>query len=235
MDNKKILIVDDEKNIRTMIKDCLDSEEFEVDIAVNGEEGYVKISENDYHMVLMDIKMPGMTGLELLKKIRDEKIEIPVVMMTAYGTVERAVEAMKLGAIDFIGKPFSPSEIREIVKNVSERSELTEDKLETFADIIGYVKLCIISRDYEKASKHLEKALAERGDSPEPHNLLGVIAEMKGKTLKAQNHYRAAIALKPSYEAAEKNLARTVIDGKENEKIELGGAESVNRKEGQER
>ncbi|MBN2557636.1 MAG: response regulator [Clostridia bacterium] len=222
MNAKKVLVIDDEKNIRTLIKNCLEGNDYDVEIAVNGEEGYAKLSSEDYEIALLDIQMPGMSGLELLRKIRENNIKVDIVMMTAYGTVERAVEAMKLGAIDFISKPFTPAEIRDIVENVIKRRQLDEASIESFPDALEYAKVCILSRDYDKAVIYLKKAQGMDLDSPEPQNLLGVIAEMNGDVLKAQQHYRAALALDPTHAAANNNLRRTVIDGMDKKGADLG-------------
>ncbi|MBN1624548.1 MAG: response regulator [Clostridia bacterium] len=222
MDMKKILVIDDEKNIRTLVRNCLQESAYEVDIAVNGEEGYSKLKESVYDVALIDIKMPGISGLELLRMLRDNGIQIDVVMMTAYGTVERAVEAMKLGAIDFISKPFTPDEIRRIIKSVLDRKLLDESTIETFPETLEFAKSCILSKDIDKAVIYLKKAMGLDLDSPEPHNLLGVISEMNGDVLKAQQHYRAAIALDPTHKAANNNLTRTVIDGFSKEDADLG-------------
>ncbi|MFZ5969082.1 MAG: response regulator [Bacillota bacterium] len=207
--NKKILIVDDEKNIRMTLTHCLKDQGHELDIAVNGEEALQKIMETRYDLILLDIKMPGLTGMQVLEKIRDKGNRVDVIMMTAYGTIERAVEAMKLGAIDFISKPFTPEEIRNIVKDVLDRRTLQEEKLETFKDVIGFAKKCLIEGSYSKAEEFLKKAIVMEVEAPEPHNLLGILAEYRREIQKAQMHYRAALALDPSYEPATKNLERT--------------------------
>ncbi len=209
MSMTKVLIIDDEKNIRMTIKNCLDESKYEVEVAVNGEDGFEKLSQNNYDLALMDIKMPGISGLELLKKIRENQIKTDVVMMTAYGTIDRAVEAMKLGAIDFLSKPFTPEEIRTVVEQVTSRKELKEDKLDSFNDLMEFSKYCIINHEYDKAIEYLKKAIALDVDSPEPHNLLGVLDEMNRDIRAAQKHYRAALALDPSHVAANKNLSRT--------------------------
>lgn len=206
---KNILIIDDEKNIRMTIKNCLSEQEYKVDVAINGEDGFEKLSTMNYDLALMDIKMPGISGLELLKKIRDADIKTAVIMMTAYGTIEKAVEAMKLGAIDFLSKPFTPQEIREIVKKVTSRTELNETKIESFDEIMEFAKYCIINRDYDKAALNLKRAVGLAVDSAEPHNLLGVLDELKMDLRSAQKHYRAALALDPTHVAANKNLSRT--------------------------
>lgn len=206
---KKILIIDDEKNIRMTIRQCLDESDYQVDVAVNGEEGFSMLKNNAYDLALLDIKMPGISGLELLKKMRDNQIKTAVVMMTAYGTIERAVEAMKLGAIDFMSKPFTPDEIRKVVETVIHRRTLEEAKVESFVDVLEFAKACILSKDYVKAEQFLKKAISLNVDSAEPHNLLGILAEINRDVHLAQMHYRAALALDPTHEAANKNLERT--------------------------
>ncbi|MFO7929089.1 MAG: response regulator [Candidatus Humimicrobiaceae bacterium] len=206
--SKKILIVDDEQNIRKTLKQCLANEGYDIDIAVNGEEALKKIKDDNFDLVLLDIKMPGMNGMEVLNKLRERKDSTNVVMMTAYGTVERAVEAMKLGAIDFLSKPFTPEEIRNLVKKIFGRAELEENKLKSFEDLIEFSKRCIINKDYGKAKKFLKKSLLEDVDSPEPYNLLGAINESNNHFKKATKYYRAALDMDPSYEPAQRNLER---------------------------
>ncbi|WP_202707611.1 response regulator [Sporosalibacterium faouarense] len=222
--SKKILVVDDEKNIRMTLSQCLKGENYDVELAVNGEEGLNKLEGNDFDLVLLDIKMPGLTGMEVLKKLRDKGNNINVIMMTAYGTIEKAVEAMKLGAIDFLSKPFTPEEIRKLVNDVLGREALNEDELESFKDIVEFAKKCILTRDYEKAEEYLKKSIAEDASSPIPHNLLGVLAEYKGDVQRAQKHYRAALALDPTYKTADKNLERTIQMRYTTKGISLGGS-----------
>ncbi|SCY02864.1 response regulator [Alkaliphilus peptidifermentans] len=207
--NKKILIVDDEKNIRLTLKQCLQNDDYELDTAVNGEEAVPKILNNEYDLVLLDIKMPGLNGMEVLNKLREKSNKVNVIMMTAYGTIENAVEAMKMGAIDFVSKPFTPEEIREMVTRVLNRESLKEDKLQTFKQIIDYAKKCILTNDIKKAEDYLKKSIILDINSPEPHNLLGVINEYRNEINQAQKHYRAALALDPTYKPADKNLERT--------------------------
>jgi tetratricopeptide (TPR) repeat protein len=131
-------------------------------------------------------------------------------MMTAYGTIERAVEAMKLNAIDFISKPFSPEEIRSIVKDVLRREDLVEDDLDNFKDIIQFSKKCILDKKYDKAKEYLKKAIVMDEESPEPYNMIGVLYEYERDIDNAQKNYRIALAIDPSYKPADINLERTV-------------------------
>ncbi|WZL72027.1 response regulator [Clostridiaceae bacterium 35-E11] len=206
---KKILIVDDEKNIRMTLSHCLKEQNFDIEIAINGDEALNRIKEDNFDLVMLDIKMPGLTGMEVLERIRQDGNKIDVIMMTAYGTIEKAVEAMKLGAIDFISKPFTPEEIRRIVNDVLERQNLTEAELDSYKDILEFSKKCILSKDYSKAEEFLRKAISMDVDAPEPHNLLGILYEYRKEIQGAQKHYRAALALDPTYEPSSKNLQRT--------------------------
>jgi len=105
----KILVVDDERIIRDSLQAWLaDEEGFSVDTAESGEAAIEKLEADTYRLMLLDIKMPGMDGVEVLKRARELQPELMVVMMTAYATVETAVEAMKVGALDYLIKPFDP-------------------------------------------------------------------------------------------------------------------------------
>jgi DNA-binding response OmpR family regulator len=119
----KVLVVDDEKNIRLTIAQSLQKLDLEVEDAVNGEEALQKIRQDDFQLVLLDLKLPGMDGMEVLRKVRSFNKRIKILIITAHGTVENAVDAMKLGAVDFIQKPFTPDEIRGFVTKALARTE----------------------------------------------------------------------------------------------------------------
>lgn len=228
---KKILIIDDEKNIRLALKSCLGEEGYEIDTAVNGEEGLLKIIDDKFDLVLLDLKMPGLDGIEVVRRMRSKDIGVDVIIMTAYGTVEKAVEAMKLGVIDFLSKPFTPEDIRTIVEDILTRRTLTEDKLSSFHDFLRFAKNSILTQDYVKARTYLKKAISENMDSPEPHNLLGVLLENKGDRILAIKHYRAALDLDPAYRPAQKNLERITRFIYSEKGIDLGDEDSEENKE----
>ena len=104
----RILVVDDEFVVRDSLKEWLTDEGFQVDMAESGADALEKLAREDFHLMLLDIKMPGMDGVEVLKRSKELRPGLPVVMMTAYATVETAVEAMKIGALDYLMKPFDP-------------------------------------------------------------------------------------------------------------------------------
>lgn len=104
----RILVVDDELIVRDSLKEWLEEEGFAVDMAASGQQALVQLAGQSYQLMLLDLKMPGMDGVEVLKKTREEFPNLAVIMMTAYATVETAVEAMKIGARDYLIKPFDP-------------------------------------------------------------------------------------------------------------------------------
>jgi DNA-binding NtrC family response regulator len=122
-----ILVVDDDPDIREVLTDRLESLGYRVLTAANGVEGLEVFERQSPHLVLLDIEMPGMNGLEMLGEIRKREHDTAVIMITAYGTIERAVEAMKDGAYDFIPKPFEPDHVALIVAKALERDTLKRE------------------------------------------------------------------------------------------------------------
>ncbi|MGO9311876.1 MAG: response regulator [Syntrophobacteraceae bacterium] len=118
----RVLVVDDELVVRDSLKEWLVVEGFSVDMAQSGEEAIQLLSVNEYGLTLLDIKMPGMDGVEVLKIAKDMKEDLPVLMMTAYATVETAVQAMKIGARDYLMKPF---DIEALIGKVVQQYEST--------------------------------------------------------------------------------------------------------------
>lgn len=123
----KILIVEDEKSMREVLKILLEGENYLVTPASDGLEGISYIDKDIFDLVITDVKMPRIDGLELLSKTKEISPDTLVIMITAFGTTESAIEAMKLGAYDYINKPFKIDEIRLIVKKAIEKKRLREE------------------------------------------------------------------------------------------------------------
>lgn len=123
----KILIVDDEKSIRDALTDILVEEGYEIITAQDGEDAWDKLSTEKVDLVLCDIKMPKMDGMELLSKVNDEGLDVPFVMISAHGTIDTAVEATKKGAYDFIQKPPDLNRILVTIRNGIENGKLSQE------------------------------------------------------------------------------------------------------------
>jgi len=125
-----ILVIDDEKSIRSTLKEILEYEKFKVDLAEHGAEGLEKYKNGNYDIVLCDIKMPEMDGLEVLEKIFEEEGEAQVIMISGHGNIDNAVEAIKKGAYDFIEKPLDLNRLLITIRNALDKSTLiTETKV----------------------------------------------------------------------------------------------------------
>ena len=121
-----ILVVDDDPDIQEVLSDRLESLGCRVSVASSGQEGLDLLDRASPQLILLDINLPDMNGLQVLREIRRRREDVPVVMITAYGTIERAVQAMKEGAYDFIPKPFDPQHLEIVIQKALEREYLIE-------------------------------------------------------------------------------------------------------------
>lgn len=124
----RILIVDDESAIRRTLKDILEFEKYVVDEAADGMECLVKIKQNQYDVVILDIKMPKMDGMETLDRIQELQPELPVVMISGHATIDTAVEAVKKGAFDFVSKPPDLNRLLITLRNAMDKSSLISER-----------------------------------------------------------------------------------------------------------
>jgi len=108
MEKKKALVIDDDQMVLDSVRRVLSDDSYEVDAVSKGSEGRDLAIEGDYDIVLSDIRMPDMGGMKILRDVKRAKPAIPVLMITGYATVKSAVQAMKLGATDYLEKPFTP-------------------------------------------------------------------------------------------------------------------------------
>lgn len=129
MTARRILIIDDEENMLHMLATILSKEGYEVITARNGKEGLEKVETNPCDTILCDLRMPEMDGLSFLKHTKENKMDSTIIMMSAYGTIDLALEAMKHGAYDYISKPFKPDEIILTLKKAEERERLRKENI----------------------------------------------------------------------------------------------------------
>ena len=126
---KKILIIDDQKAIRNTLKEILEYEKHAVYVAEDGKIGLQMTIENNYDLIFCDIKMPNLDGIEFLKKVMEEKIISPVIMISGHGDIETAVQTLKIGAYDYIEKPLDLNRVLSSVKNAFDNRLLKKENL----------------------------------------------------------------------------------------------------------
>ena len=124
----KILIVDDDKSIRRTLRDILEFEKYDVEESPDGLDAVVKIKQNKYDVIVLDIKMPKMDGMEAIERIQILRPDIPVIMISGHGNIDTAVEAVKKGAFDFIQKPPDLNRLLITIRNAMDKSSLITDK-----------------------------------------------------------------------------------------------------------
>ncbi len=123
----KILVIDDERPIRSVLREILENESYKVDDAENGKIGFELAAKNNYDVILCDIKMPEMDGVEVLEKLQEKGVDSPVIMISGHGTINTAVECLQKGAYDFIQKPLDLNRTLVSIRNAFERSDLVEE------------------------------------------------------------------------------------------------------------
>ena len=142
----RILVVDDEEAMRESLNDWLKEDGYEVGLAAGGQEAIDMVRDEPWEIILLDLKMPGMDGLETLKHLKEVRPDAEILMMTAYATVDTAVQAMKEGAFDYLVKPFDPDEVEILIKKIVKHKELILENLllrkkleerDQFDEIIG--------------------------------------------------------------------------------------------------
>jgi len=223
--SKRILLVDDEANVRLSFRMALESDGYEIFEADSIEPAFQMLTEYSFALVILDLRMPGTDGLELLTKMSEAGINAPVMIATAYGDIPRAVEAMKLGATDFLQKPLLPADLRQAVAEVIKRHPKDRASADVFTVHIAAAKRCLNLHAFAKARLHLVKAMALNNKSAEAFNLAGVLAELLEDDQKAKKYYGQAIRLDNRYEPAQQNMRRLFeLDhfGSSNELVNLG-------------
>jgi DNA-binding response OmpR family regulator len=131
----KILVVDDEPDLLEQLRETLTSQKYDVDTADDGESALDKLFYKEYDLVILDIMLPKVNGLEILREIRKAKIDTPVIMLTAKGTVEDKIKGLDYGADDYLQKPFAIAELMARIRSLLRRTSDNRDLILTVSDV----------------------------------------------------------------------------------------------------
>ncbi len=153
----RLLVVEDEKTLADLIKEGLEEEGFSVDVAYDGQEGLFMAQNEPFDLVVLDIMLPEIDGMEILKSMRNNKITTPVLMLTAKSDVEDKVSALNIGADDYLTKPFSFEELLARIKAVLRRNFKEASNIIRIADL----KLDLSTREVERAGKKIDLTARE--------------------------------------------------------------------------
>ncbi|MEE8205306.1 MAG: response regulator transcription factor [Nitrospinaceae bacterium] len=168
----RILIVEDEKKVAGFIKKGLEEETYAVDAAHDGEEGFHLASMNQYDMIILDLMLPNMDGLEVLTRLRDKKINTPILLLTAKDAIEDKVTGLNKGADDYLTKPFAFSELLARVRSLLRRGQ-AETKTEL---MVGDLSLDLVSHKVNRKGEEIELTGKE-------YSLLEYFMRNEGKVL----------------------------------------------------
>jgi len=180
---KRVLVVDDTKNIKNLLTTCLTVNGYSVLTASNGIEAMEILEANEVDLIFLDIKMPELSGTEVLKRIRGMGIETPVIIMTAFASVKNAVECTKLGAIMYLQKPFTSDKVKTVLAEIE---PLIEKNTLSIDGYLVRAKELMKIGELDEAFDILKKALSINVHSKEVYELLGNIYELRGDVKDAE-------------------------------------------------
>ncbi|QTA37480.1 response regulator [Thermosipho ferrireducens] len=189
----KILVVDDERNIRMLVEKFLEEKNFEVEAIVSAEEAFELLRTNEYDLVATDIKLPGKSGIELIRELRNSGETVPILIISAYAKPEVLSEAFKYGNVDFLSKPFTKEELFAKIQ------ELLEKPKESFDRFLREANESLKNNDLNRAEKLIKQMFLYMPSSPIPHYLMCELLKKRGNNELAQKHLNAAKALDPKY------------------------------------
>ncbi|UCF40357.1 MAG: sigma-54-dependent Fis family transcriptional regulator [Gemmatimonadota bacterium] len=167
MKQRKILIVDDELSVRQSLEEWFVEDGFQVWTAGDGEKALHKMDAGPFDIVIIDLKMPGMDGISLQKRVREIDRQAAIVILTAYASVETAVEALKLGAYDYVTKPVDPDDLSNLVRNILRQKELAEENVqlkEQVSELVGTAEIIGQSAKMQRVTE-LIRTVAETDSS----------------------------------------------------------------------
>ena len=170
MEKKKAFVIDDEQIVLDSVNKILTDENYEVDVSLSGREGLNQAVEKEYDIVLTDIRMPDIGGMRVLRDIKRAKPSLPVVMITGYASVKSAVQAMKLGAADYIEKPFTPDQLLKAVASALDIAATQEPEVQ---DLVHREEMIKVLERAASDSEFFTNLLEYASDALDEYDLTG--------------------------------------------------------------
>jgi CheY-like chemotaxis protein len=214
MNQVSILIADDDAGIRLMLRTALETDGYAISEAANGRDALIALRRQPFDLALLDLNMPVLDGMAVLEGLRTTPTKTRVIVLTAYGSIQSAVKATRLGAVDFLEKPITPVEIRQAIKSVWEESLLdappvVSDRANVYDDALERVRGSLRMANLDTAESLLTRVAESREkQTAEYFNLLGVLYEAQSKWRLARKCYGKAIASNKDFVPAQSNMRR---------------------------
>ena len=183
---RKALVIDDTKNIRLLLAKCLQLDGWEVFSARDGKEGLAMIYDQQFDLIFLDIKLPEISGTEILRRMRSAGIQAPVIVITAYPTIKNAVDCTRLGVVSYLQKPFTAERLRMVLKDLNINGDQDER-----SDLKTSVEKALLENDPAKAGKLLREALAENPGDGNIYMMLSQVYAAMGDAENAEKFLRA--------------------------------------------
>ena len=184
---RQVLIVDDTKNIRLMLTKCLELDGYQVDSAGNGREALDAILGGSYDLIFLDIKLPEISGTEVLRRIRSAGVQTPVIVITAYPTIKNAVECTRLGVVSYLQKPFTAERLKNLMSDLD-----LEKSGKRPQNLVQAAEECVKQGDLIRARNLLNMALGEDPGNADIYERLARVYSLLGDGDNSEKYRRAA-------------------------------------------
>ncbi|MEJ5229068.1 MAG: response regulator [Pseudothermotoga sp.] len=196
-----ILVVDDERNVRSLIKRILEERNHTVTAVATAEEALVEMRRQPFDLMTLDLRLPGISGIELLRRMQQEGREMPILIVSAITNAIPVVEAMKSGASDYLSKPFPAQDLVKKVEELLNQEEITFEKLER------KIEEKLNQERYDIAER-MARQLFAINPSADAHFIYGMVMEKLGNPVLALKHLKAALIFDPDHKRALKEIQR---------------------------
>ena len=202
----RILVAADQRNVRGNLKMILEAAGYRVDATGDSQEALARCHLRQYDIAFVDVHMTRFDGLDLIRGIRTVNGKITVVTLSQYGAITKVVEAMKLGAVDFVEKPLDPKKVQLLCDEILRRHALMNN--DTVSELLQLAELALEQKSFVEARIYLKMAMLRDEDRAEPCFWLSELYESQGDVREALHYFCRALDASPSFQPTRKSLFR---------------------------